>query len=179
MTKQTAANIRLEEHQDLRLTLEDAGPEGTVIIHQAGLIDTYNTDYFTRQVNRVVDAGYTNIIIDCSATTFMSSCGIGAYTALLKTVRQNKGSLALYGMPRKIYEVFQLLGFTSFFSFRSTREEALSLLGTDPVTRKSFPVTFTCPLCSKKLRAVRSGRFRCSVCRTILAVDKAGDVHLG
>ena len=174
-----ATDIKLEEHPDLRLTLEDAGPEGTVIVHQAGLIDTYNADFFRNQVTKVIEAGFRNVIIDSSATTFMSSCGIGAYTALLKSIRQSGGSLTIYGMPSKIYEVFQLLGFSSFFTFCSSKEEAIAMLSVDRVPRPAFPIQFSCPVCHKKLRAVRSGRFRCSSCKVILAVDKNADVHLG
>ena len=181
MTEQTsrATDIRLEEHPDLRLTLEEAGPDGTAIVRQAGLIDTYNSDFFRNQVMKVIEAGYRHIIIDSSATTFMSSTGIGAYTALLKSIRQIGGSLTIYGMPAKIYEVFQLLGFSSFFTFCSSREEAIAMLGVEREPKSSFPVQFSCPVCHRKLRAVKSGRFRCSSCKVILAVDKAGDVHLG
>ncbi|MFQ3547304.1 MAG: anti-sigma F factor antagonist, partial [Termitinemataceae bacterium] len=42
-----------------------------------------------------------------------------------------------------------------------------------------FPKIFSCPICSKKLKAVKSGRFRCSECKTILAIDNAGQVFLG
>lgn len=177
--KSKTTDIRLDEHPDLRLTLEETGSEGTIIIHQAGLIDTYNSDFFRSQAEKVVEAGYRNIIIDSAATTFMSSTGIGAYTALLKTIRQKKGSLTIYGMPSKIYEVFQLLGFSSFFRFCGSREEALSLQGTDSSVKSVFPVQITCPVCNKRLRAIRSGRFRCSSCRVILAVNQSGEVHLG
>ncbi|MDR0289788.1 MAG: anti-sigma F factor antagonist, partial [Treponema sp.] len=33
--------------------------------------------------------------------------------------------------------------------------------------------------CSKKLNAVKSGRFRCSECKSIIAIDNAGAVSLG
>ncbi|MBE6350425.1 MAG: anti-sigma F factor antagonist, partial [Spirochaetaceae bacterium] len=42
-----------------------------------------------------------------------------------------------------------------------------------------FPKIFACPVCSKKLKAVKSGRFRCSECKTILAIDEQGQVFLG
>jgi len=42
-----------------------------------------------------------------------------------------------------------------------------------------FPKTFNCPICSKRLKASRAGRFRCSECKTILAIDNSGQVFLG
>ena len=42
-----------------------------------------------------------------------------------------------------------------------------------------FPKIFSCPVCSKRLKATKSGRFRCSECKTILAIDNSGQVFLG
>ncbi len=175
----SSISVTLDEHPDLRLTLEEAGSEGAVIIRLAGLIDTYNSDFFRNQAMKVVDAGYRHIIVDATATTFMSSTGIGAFTALLKQIRQKDGSMTIFGMPSKIFEVFQLLGFSSFFQFAGTREEAISMLGVDSRPATAFPVQFSCPVCNRRLRAVKPGRFRCSSCRVILAVNREGEVLLG
>ena len=42
-----------------------------------------------------------------------------------------------------------------------------------------FPKIFKCPICGKKLKATKPGRFRCSECKTILAIDNSGQVFLG
>ena len=177
--KRKPDDIELEEHPALRLTLEQTDYDDTAILHQAGLIDTYNSDFFRNQAVKVVKAGYKNIIIDSSATTFMSSTGIGAYTALLKTIRDHDGTLTIYGMPTKIYEVFQLLGFSSFFRFCATKEDALAMQDVNTDLPAVFPIKITCPVCSHRLKATKTGRFRCPFCRIILAVDESGDVHLG
>ena len=175
----TSINITLEETENLKLSLEETGIEDAVIISISGLIDTYNSDFFRTQATKVVEAGYRHIIINASAATFMSSTGIGAFTALLKTIREKQGSMIIYAMPPRIYEVFQLLGFTSFFQFCDTREEALERLNFQPAEEKTFPVLFSCPVCHRRLKASRSGRFRCSSCRVILAVSPGGEVQLG
>ncbi|MCK5250258.1 MAG: STAS domain-containing protein [Spirochaetaceae bacterium] len=177
--RSTIISITLDKNPDLKLSLEDAGSEGAIIIRLAGLIDTYNADFFRNQAIRVVEAGYRNIIIDATATTFMSSTGIGAFTALLKTIRQKQGSMIIFGMPARIFEVFQLLGFTTFFQFCATRDEALGMLNVDSSPVEVFPVLIVCPVCNRRLKAVKAGRFRCSSCRVILMVDKEGETHLG
>ncbi len=177
--KQTSIDITLEENENLKLSLEETGIEDAVIISISGLIDTYNSDFFRIQAAKVVEAGYRHIIVNASAATFMSSTGIGAFTALLQTIRRKHGSMIIYAMPPRIYEVFQLLGFTSFFQFCNTREEALERLDLQPDDEKTFPVLFSCPVCNRRLKASRSGRFRCSSCRVILAVNQAGEVQLG
>jgi tRNA(Ile2) C34 agmatinyltransferase TiaS len=42
-----------------------------------------------------------------------------------------------------------------------------------------FPKVVSCPICYRKLKAVKAGRFRCSECKNILAIDEAGQVLLG
>ncbi len=173
------ANGQLGNHPDLSLFLENTDSRDTVIIHQAGLIDTYNADFFRREVVRVVESGYRNIILNSSATTFMSSTGVGVYTALLKTIREHEGSLAIYGMPSNILDIFEILGFSKFFCICETREEALEHAARYSKIEQIpsvFPFVFTCPECSRRLRAVKPGRFRCSACRKVLVVQLEGKV---
>ena len=42
-----------------------------------------------------------------------------------------------------------------------------------------FPLVISCPVCTKKLRSTRSGRFRCSGCKSVLAINDNGEVSLG
>ncbi|MBA7530816.1 hypothetical protein ES705_23027 [subsurface metagenome] len=81
----------------------------------------------------------------------------------------------------KVYEVFQLLGFSQFFNIRENLEESVAFFADKGGQEKAgpFPKIFKCPICSKKLKAVKAGRFRCSECKTILAIDNAGQVFLG
>jgi anti-sigma B factor antagonist len=177
--RNSSISVTLDEHPDLRLTLEKAGSKGTVIIGLAGMIDTYNADFFRNQAMKVVDAGYRHIIFDTTATTFMSTTGIGAFTALLKKIRQKEGSMIIFGMPSKIFEVFQLFGFSSFFQFAGTREEAISMVGVDSKPVTAFPSQFSCPVCKRILKVVKPGRFRCSSCRVILVINRKGEVLPG
>jgi anti-anti-sigma factor len=177
--RSAADGLKLDTHPDLKLTVETIGDRESVVIRLAGLIDTYNSDFFRTQVIKVLDSGRRNLIIDASATTFMSSTGIGAFTALLKHVRQNQGTMIIVGMPAKIYEVFRLLGFTSFFQFCSSRDEAMNLLKVKHESTSVFPKFISCPICRRSLKAVRAGRFRCPTCRVVLAVNDGGEVFLG
>lgn len=171
--------VHIEQHPDLVLDLEPIAFEDAAILHLSGLIDSGNSDHFRKQAQNVINSGYFNLIIDGTRTTFLSSTGIGAFTALLKLVREKGGSLNIYGMPQKIYDVFQLLGFTTFFRFYSSREDALQMLGSDAEPDMTFPLKFQCPVCQKNLKAPKAGRFRCASCRIILAVDRSGSVNLG
>jgi anti-sigma B factor antagonist len=154
---------------------------GGVAVSMKGYIDTYNASHFQRQVDKAIQAGYCRLIFDFSGVTYVSSTGIGAFTHFLKEVRPRGGDLVLVGMITRVFEVFQLLGFSSFFNIEKTKEEAAEMLRTQSKQdiERPFPKVFGCPICAKKLRASKAGRFRCSECKSILVINESAQVSLG
>ncbi|WP_461248685.1 STAS domain-containing protein, partial [Treponema sp. R6D11] len=114
-------------------------------------------------------------------TNFKFSTGIGSFTTFLKAVKPQGGDLVLLDIQPKVFEVFQLLGFSQFFNIRESLEDSIEFFNSDKVQDKPsiFPKVVACPLCYKKLKAVKAGRFRCSECKSILAIDDNGQVLLG
>jgi len=171
-----------ERIDNLEIEFQKVGsvPEG-VVVSMKGYIDTYNTPAFAKQVQKAVQAGYCRLIFDFSGITYISSTGIGAFTDFLKAVKPRGGDLVLVGMIPRVFEVFQLLGFTGFYNIKRSMEEAVEMLKIQSRrdVERPFPKIFACPICAKKLRASKAGRFRCSECKSILVIDQAGQVSLG
>ncbi len=154
--------------------------ENGCLVYLNGYIDTYNSSFFQKQITKLIDAGFKNLIFNCSSLTYVSSTGIGSFTVFLKMVRPKGGDIVLLEIQSKVYEVFQLLGFSQFFNIKNTIEEAVSYFKHDTATETSlFPTVISCPVCEKKLRATCSGRFRCSGCKSIIAINESGVVSLG
>jgi len=139
-----------------------------------------NSSFFQKRISKVVEAGYKNLIFNCASLNYVSSTGIGSFTAFLKMVKPKGGDIVLLEIQPKVYEVFQLLGFSQFFNIKDSMSDAVNFFKQGaPVTESVFPKVFSCPVCSKRLKASRSGRFRCSECKSILAIDQQGQVFLG
>ncbi len=170
-----------ERDDSLKITLERVEDvENCLMVVLNGYIDTYNSVFFQKQVGKVVAAGYVNLIFSCSNLNYVSSTGIGSFTAFLKQVKPKSGDIVLLNIQPKVYEVFQLLGFSQFFNIKDNLNDALSFFkSAAPEEANLFPKVFNCPVCSRKLKATRSGRFRCSDCKSILAIDQQGHVFLG
>lgn len=152
----------------------------TILITLNGNINTYNSNFFQNQISKIVDSGFINLIFLCEDLSYISSTGIGSFTTFLKLLRTKGGGIVLLKIQPKVYEVFQLLGFSQFFSIKGSTEEAITYLKNGaPTVSSVFPKIFACPVCSKRLKASRSGRFRCSECKSILAIDAQGQVFLG
>jgi anti-anti-sigma factor len=171
-----------EKDESLKIKLQKVDDvEGCLVLYLSGYIDTYNSNYFQKRISRAIENGFVRLIFQCNGLNYVSSTGIGSFTAFLKAVKPRGGDLVLLEIQPKVYEVFQLLGFSQFFNIRDTLEDSVSFFRTGSSAEQIalFPKVFACPICSKKLRAVKPGRFRCSECKTILAIDNAGQVFLG
>ena len=166
----------------LRIYLEkDPNDPNIIEMNLKGFLDTYNSSDFQREVNKIIESGTVKILFNCAELNYVSSTGIGAFTAFLKILKQKNGDLVLVSLQPKVLEVFQLLGFSKFFNILPNKDEAKKVLKgqKEEVVSSNFPKIFKCPICKKSLKASKSGRFRCTECKTILNVDTEGHVSLG
>jgi anti-anti-sigma factor len=171
-----------EKDESLKLKLDKINEvEEGLVLDLTGYIDTYNSSYFQKRVQKVIEAGYNRLVFQCTGLNYVSSTGVGSFTSFLKALKAKGGDMVLLGIQPKVYEVFQLLGFAQFFNIKDNLEDAVNFFkkGSSSDDESIFPKIFACPICSKKLKALKPGRFRCSECKTILAIDNAGQVFLG
>lgn len=171
-----------EKDDSLKIRLQKVDSvDNCLTLFLTGYIDTYNSNFFQKRVGKAIDAGYIRLIFNCGGLNYVSSTGIGSFTAFLKAARPRGGDIVLLEIQPKVYEVFQLLGFSQFFNIKDNIDEATGFFkqGDQSSAATVFPKIFSCPICNKKLRAARPGRFRCSECKTILAIDNSGQVFLG
>jgi anti-anti-sigma factor len=171
-----------EKDESLKIKLQKiAEIEGCLVLYLSGYIDTYNSNYFQKRVAKAIEAGFIRLVFQCGGLNYVSSTGIGSFTAFLKSVKPRGGDLVLLEIQPKVYEVFQLLGFSQFFNIKDNLDDSVNYFrdGSSGEQLSLFPKVFACPICSKKLRALKPGRFRCSECKTILAIDNSAQVFLG
>jgi anti-anti-sigma factor len=167
-----------EKNDSIKLKLQKIEDmEGGLIVYASGYIDTYNVNFFRKPVERAIEAGYLRIVFELSRVNYISSTGFGAFPYFLKLVKPRNGDMVLNQVQPTVYEVFTLLGFSQYFIFMENLDESIAYL--EHLESPLFPKVFTCPICSKRLRASKAGRFRCGECKTILVIDKATSVMLG
>jgi anti-anti-sigma factor len=168
----TSLKIRLQKIDDIPSCL---------VLYLTGGIDTYNSENFQKRVAKAIEGGFNKLIFNVSGTHFASPTEIECYTAFLKAVKPKGGDLVLLEMQPKVKEAYKLLGFSKSFNIKENLEEAILVFtgSREDDNRAIFPGLFKCPICAKKLKASKAGRFRCSGCKTILAIDSEGQVSLG
>ncbi|MCL2381964.1 MAG: STAS domain-containing protein [Treponema sp.] len=171
-----------EKDDSLKIKLQKVKEvEGCLVLYLTGYIDTYNSNYFQKRVQRAIESGFIRLVFQCGGLNYVSSTGIGSFTAFLKAVKPRGGDLVLLEIQPKVYEVFQLLGFSQFFNIKNSLDDSINYFQNSTAVEAiaAFPKIFACPICSKKLKALKPGRFRCSECKTILAIDNTSQVFLG
>ena len=150
----------------------------TFHVQVVGVLDTYNSTSFYRAVESIMKDGAANVVLDCRGINYASSTGVGSFMSIHNLMRKSERRLALYGVAPIIRDVFSLLGFSTFLFCVESYENAL-----DHVMKKMddsiFPKVGACPICTKRLRFPKSGRFRCGTCKTILSVSERGSIYLG
>jgi len=155
--------------------------EKCLILTLTGHIDAYNSNFFLKCVSKAIEEGFTKLIFQCSGLDYVSSSVNVSFRALLKTVKPKGGDFVLIDLKPKVYESFQLLGFLQSLNIRDNINDSIAFFRVEAPSREPlvFPIAVSCPLCQKKLRATKTGRFRCSDCKRILVINETGQVMPG
>jgi anti-sigma B factor antagonist len=146
-----------------------------LFVSLAGTVDGHNIREFEVPMMDMCNSKYKSVVADFSGVNYMSSIAVGAVIRFYRTVIGYDGSLVISGMQHRVFEVFQLLGFTSILTFADSVEDSVEMLNNK---KSPFPAIVKCVICSRKLKAIRSGFFKCPSCATVLSVANNAHVML-
>jgi anti-sigma B factor antagonist len=141
-----------------------------VVLDISGLLDTYNSSDFFRIIHRFLELEKRLVLVlDISKVNYMSSTGIGSCVEINKHCLKDNIKLYIKGMQKNVEEVFQLLGFYGFFNYI----DELNDIKEEKIKRSLFPANIQCPYCSKKLKAQKTGSFKCPECLSAFRIVEA------
>jgi len=155
------------------------GVAGVAVLHLGGRIDSDNVGLFRDRTDAVLlEAGCSRLVLDCAALHALSGTAIGAFAACQRRLRTRGGDLVLLNLQEPDREFFRLLGFADLITVAADLEEATAHLDSRGQASRGllFPHVLECPTCTTRLRAVKPGRFRCSSCQAILAINHGAQV---
>ncbi len=91
------------------------------LVTLAGRIDSSNADQLDATFNEILDNGRSNIVVDLSEVSYMSSAGLRALVAAMKECKQRRGDVRLADVSERVQEVLSLAGLDKLFeSFDDT-----------------------------------------------------------
>ncbi|MBQ1629335.1 MAG: anti-sigma factor antagonist [Treponema sp.] len=166
--------------KNLRLVLDQVPAVSHCLsVYVMGSIDNYNSNFFQEKMQKVIEAGFINIVLRCSSLEYVSSTGIGVFATFFSKFKELGGNLVFTDLQPKVEELFQLLGFSHFFHIAGSMDEAIEFFThKETVEAAVFPRSIECPICNVHLKAKHSGKFRCPSCKAIISVDEKGIVTI-
>jgi anti-anti-sigma factor len=142
-----------------------------------GQLDLYNYANAKKRIDLAIEEGFVNLIADCRQLNYVSSTGVGLLVEVMKKTKLCCGDIILVYLQPSPLGVIELLGFQRFLQQAEDLNDAIGIF--DSKEAKGWPITFPCPICNKRLKAIKAGRFRCVECKTILIIDPEMKVILG
>jgi stage II sporulation protein AA (anti-sigma F factor antagonist) len=107
----------------MQITIEEK--ETALLIRLTGHLGHGAVDDLARVFNEWLGKGRQNFIVDMSRLQYISSAGLRCFFEAVTKVNNLKGKLILCGMQPEVRQVFDVSGFTSFFSICETMQNAL------------------------------------------------------
>ena len=104
--------------------------EHVIIIAVSGRVDSNTSPELNGLLTESVDKK-KHIIINLHEVDYMSSAGIRALVAALRTSEKNKKRLILAELSQRVSEVIDLAGLRSIFEIQASTDEALIVLISD------------------------------------------------
>jgi len=101
------------KHFYIRSKVEDM----IAVLYPKGHLDAHNVERFEKEILKLVGNKIVRIIVNCKDLNYISSAGMGIIMGYLDEIREQKGDIKLCSVNDRVYEIFDLVGFTDIYDF--------------------------------------------------------------
>ncbi len=114
----------------MNVTHETSGDVDLVFLK--GRIDAQSAPGVNQEIFGIIECGKNKMLIGCQDLEYISSAGLRVLITVAKKLRAGGKQLALCNLSEKIYQIFEISGFTAIFKIYPSRDEALKALEGSP-----------------------------------------------
>lgn len=100
-----------EKNFDVKIEEKDS----VKILNLNGYLDAYTAIKFEELLSEIIKSGSYKIVVNMKNLSYISSAGFGVFMAFIDEVRKGGGDIKFSCLPKKIDEIFELLGFKHIF----------------------------------------------------------------
>ena|SRR5262252_800114 len=100
--------------------------QDVTIVALAGHLDSNTSPEAQAALDAILAGGSRKVVIDFSALDYISSAGLRVLLGTAKRLKQERGTLVLFGLNETVQEVFQISGFATILSVVDTEANALT-----------------------------------------------------
>jgi anti-anti-sigma factor len=88
----------------------------STVVTASGRIDSNTAPAYEAALNKVIEGGQHNVVLELSKVDFMSSAGLRGTVSSLKACKSGGGDLVLATPSKRVIDVLELAGLTSLFT---------------------------------------------------------------
>ncbi len=89
--------------------------QGLCVLALEGYLDAHTAPEFEKAVQTEYEAGRVRLVVECSRLTYISSAGLGVFMSFIDEIRGAGGDIKICGLAPKVFQVFDILGFSALF----------------------------------------------------------------
>ena len=108
------------------MKIEIRESQGIQIVAFEGNLDTNTSPEAETKINELIDAGNQKLLVNFEQLNFIASSGLRVLLATVKKLNTSGGALRICSLNATVQEVFDISGFVTILSVKSTEEDALS-----------------------------------------------------
>jgi anti-sigma B factor antagonist len=98
--------------------------ENVAVLYPKGHLDAHSVEKFEKEILGFIKKNIINIIINCKELDYISSAGMGIIMGNLDEIKEKGGDIKLCAVNDRVFEIFDLVGFTEIYDFLDTETEA-------------------------------------------------------
>ena len=111
------------------------------VISARGFIDTTTAPDLEKRLEEQLALNKYKIVVNLENIDYVSSAGWGVFVSEIREIRENNGDLVLVNMSSDVYDVYELMEFSSILkSFESLEDAILSFTGESVKKESPRPV---------------------------------------
>jgi anti-sigma B factor antagonist len=96
------------------------------VIYPKGHLDAHNVERFEKEIVKLLGNSVVRIVVNCKDLNYISSAGMGIIMGYLDEIREKKGDIKLCAVSDRVYEIFDLVGFTDIYDFVKDEVDAVN-----------------------------------------------------
>lgn len=98
---------------------------GVAVVYPKEHLDAHQVARFEKEIVRLIKENVLKIVINGKDLNYISSAGMGIIMGYIDEVREKGGDIKLSALTPRVYETFDLVGFTEIYDFTNDEDQAL------------------------------------------------------
>ncbi|MBW1787415.1 MAG: anti-sigma factor antagonist [Deltaproteobacteria bacterium] len=117
--------VELSQVSGGKMEIDISKENEAVLVTVKGRMDAVTSPDFQENLEGLVANGERRIVVDCQGLEYISSAGLRSILIISKSLKNEQGELALFGLNDMVREVFEISGFSTVIPIHESRDGAL------------------------------------------------------